>query len=166
MYYLGQELYTYNLVVTDLASGKSAVIQEYLPSALQPLRNFESFTAYDAATRNFWTVAVDFPSVSTCTIWKSTINEGVNASTPLITQLELKYPVSQSPAPLNVAHLVLSRLIVGPSGRLFATFLNGEIHEVDLENKKFSFKYALISDELQLSETHPYMTWGHVRMDM
>lgn len=154
--------YTYNLVSMDYTSGQVNVIQELLPSGLKAVRNFESFTAFDSATRTVYVAAADAPELSYCTVWQSTISGAVDAATPVFKQVQMKYPISASPAPLNVAHLELSRIVVGPSSRLFAIFTNGEVHEMDLAKGTFSFAYALVSDELQLGVTHPYMTWGHV----
>lgn len=162
MYYLGQEMYTYNLVTVDVSSSDFKIIQELLPSGIKASRNFESFTAYDESSRTISVAAVDFPSVSSCTLWQSVISGDATTTTPVVVAKEIKFPVSRSPAPLNVAHLKFSRLIVGPSSTLFAVFTNGEVHEINLEEGTFSFKYALVSDELQLGVTHPYLTAGHV----
>lgn len=161
MYYLGQEMYTFNVVRTDMSSGHSTIIEELLSKSNQA-GQLESFTAYEESTRSFYVAAASYPQITTATFWKSTINADATGTTPVVSAVEIKYPVSRSPAPLNVAHLQLSRLIVGPSGRLFATFLNGEVHEVDLEGGSFTYLYSLISDDMQLSEIHPYMTWGHL----
>jgi hypothetical protein len=123
--------------------------------------DIESFTAYDEETRTFYVAAVDYPEVSQCTFWQSTISADTMSTTPVVTELTVQYPVSKSPAPLNVAHLQLSRLILA-NGQLYATFLTGEVHQVDLKEGSFNYMYSLISAESQLSEIHPYMTWGHV----
>ena len=154
--------YTYNLVTVDVSSSDFKIIQELLPSGIKASRNFESFTAYDESSRTISVAAVDFPSVSSCTLWQSVISGDATTTTPVVVAKEIKYPVSRSPAPLNVAHLKFSRLIVGPSSTLFAVFTNGEVHEINLEEGTFSFKYSLVSDELQLGVTHPYLTAGHV----
>jgi hypothetical protein len=110
---------------------------------------------------SFRVLASDYPTQSSCTFWASTINGAATATTPLLSNVQVKYPVSRSPAPLNNAHLAVSRLVFGPSGRLFATFTNGEVHEVDTTSGSFTYLYSLVSDELQKGETHPHMTWGH-----
>ena len=53
-------------------------------------------------------------------------------------------------ASANALHSMRSvtRLISGPSGRIFAIFSNGEVHEVNLDTGSFVFSYALISDEV------------------
>jgi hypothetical protein len=161
-YYLGKEMYSFNLVAVDYVSQKPTFLQEYLPSGAKAARSFNSFTAFDEKTRSMYTVAVDFPTVAQCVFWKSTISATSDSASPVLSNVQIDYPVSRSPSPMDVAHLELARIFVGPNSRLFAAFTNGEIHLVDLEAKTFTFLYSLISDELQLGVTHPHLTWGHV----
>jgi len=67
----------------------------------------------------------------------------------VIDGVKLAYPVSSSPAPLNVMHLSLAKLVVGPAGGLLAVFTNGEIHALDVSNTQapFTFLTKIISDE-------------------
>ena len=155
----GNNKYEFNIVNTD-EKGQSAVIQQDLLAPSIENGNIESTTAYDPKTRNFFVAATS--GYKGCTLWQSVISANANSTTPVIQKLKIDYPLSRSPAPLNVAPLVLSRLIVGPDGRLFATFSNGEVHEVDLVKGAFNHLYSLISDELQLGETHPSLTAGSV----
>lgn len=161
-YYLGQEQYEIDLVSTDYESGFFSILQNYIPGSVKGTSDLNFFTTFNNASRVFTTVITDYPRVATCTFFTSSINNDANASTPLITNLLVKYPVSLSPAPLNDAHLVMSRILLDNVGNMFAVFSNGEVHTVDLTTGTFTFSYKLIPDSNQLSANFPYASWGHV----
>ena len=106
-------------------------------------------------------IANNYPSTGKCTFWTSTISPSVDAATPVATNVEITFPESRSPYPLNVAPLTVSRIFTGPESRTFVVFTNGEIHEVDLSGRQFKYLYSIIPDEDQLSVSHPSATWGH-----
>lgn len=162
LYYLGNNEYSFQLVTTDMVTAEYKFIQELLPAGPKEDRSFESFTTYDTASRTYSVVVPQFPSVGRATFWSSTISSGINGAEPIYNSVEITYPVSRSPAPLNVARLEIARLISGPDGRLFTVFTNGEVHSVDIASGEFKFRYSLISDEDQLDVKHPSSTWGHI----
>jgi hypothetical protein len=121
-----------------------------------------TFTAYNGNSRNFYVVATDYPNVASGTFWLSTINDATNASLPVYTAVTIAYPNSQSPFPLDVAHLSLSR-IIEKDDKLFAVFSNGDVYAVDLDSKKFQFLYSIVAAAEQLDPSFMSFTgFGHV----
>lgn len=82
-------------------------------------------------------------------------------STPVYSEVVIKYADSTSPYPLNVAPLKLARLI-SANGVLHATFTNGEIHQVDVANKAIKKLASIISDSQMLDVNFPQMSWAQV----
>jgi len=161
IYYEGQQQYSLQLSAQDYQSIEYIFLQELLPKKLE--RQVETMTAYHEASRTMTIVGTEFPSATKCTVWVTQINDAVNGTTPLYSNVEIDYLVSKSPAPLDVAYLKISRVIADPSGRIFTVFTNGEVHLLDVPNKTFQYHYSLISDEDQLSENHTsFLSWGHV----
>lgn len=60
--------------VNTLGVANPVRLQQYLPPANTIERGFKAFTAYDKDTKTFTTVAADFPSPQTMTVWTSTIS--------------------------------------------------------------------------------------------
>jgi hypothetical protein len=83
-------------------------------------------------------------------------------ATPIITALEVPYPISSSPAPLNNNKLVVSKVVLGPNGGLLAIFTNGEVHALDAKAGTFTFLHKLIPDERALDLDFPTTSAGHV----
>ena len=124
--------------------------------------DFEVFTTYCPKSRTFFTLAADFPTKGKMTVWSSTLNGDVTVATPVVKGLEMTYPQSTSPAPLNVNKLRVNRLLMGPDG-LLLTFTNGEVHQLDITGAgSFKLLFGIIPAADQLSVQHPYVTWGQV----
>lgn len=141
----------------------NTMLQELLPPAPTAVREFETFTSYDETSRQFAVVAADFPKATQATLWVSTINNAVDQTTPVYTEVVVQYPDSTSPFPLNDVPLKLSRvLFVGSTDHLIAIFTNGEIHRLDLASGSFKLLARLNSDEQLLSTEYPHATWSHV----
>ncbi len=140
-------------------------IQEYLAPAPEVERNFDVFTAYDKDSKTYSTVAVDFPTRGTLTVWTSSISgtdAGSMKATPILSGVQINVPLPSGPAPLNINPLKLSKVVSGPNGGLLAIFTNGEVHVLDVNNKQFTLLHKLISDERALAVDHPTTRHGHV----
>lgn len=70
--------------------------------------------------------------------------------------------MSQSPFPLNVSPLKMSRVVYGANSVLYAVFVNGEVHEVNIDAKSSKKILSIISDELLLAPSFPQVTWAQV----
>ncbi len=154
------------LSTTDPRSNAApARIQTYLPSAPTTERNFPVFSAYDAETKVYTTVAVHYPSKDTMTVWTSTVS-GTDIDSmkavPILDGVQMKFPVSSSPSPLNIAALEVSKIVSGPNGGVLAIFTNGEVHAIDANNKQFTLLHKIISDERALDVDFPTTMNGHV----
>lgn len=133
-----------------------------MPPAPLALREFDLFTAYDDATRTFTVAASDFPSAGKATFWQSTVSEDVTSATPIVNGLELSYPVSSSPFPLNDVHLKMVRIVAGGSDvPLMVVFRNGELHSLDLQQGQFKQVARIISDAQLLDAAYPTATNSH-----
>jgi hypothetical protein len=159
LYYLGNQKYSLQLCAMDYKTSNYIFIQELIPSSLQ--LEVVGYTGYDEATRTVSVMADNYPSVASGTFWVSTLNEFVNATTPVRSAISIPYPVSSSPYPLDVAQLEVSRFLTVAGGRIVVIFTNGEVHEVDLVNKRFNLLYNLISADKQLSPSFPSFFHGH-----
>lgn len=140
-------------------------IQSYLPSTVVEERQFDTFSAWDPATKTFTTVAAEYPRQSTLTLWTSTVSGtslDTMEATPVISALEVAYPISSSPAPLNNIKLVLAKVIQGPNGGLLAIFTNGEVHALDVKTGTFSLLHKLIADSRALEVDFPSTSSAHV----
>ena len=137
-------------------------LQTYLPEAVDELRDFEAFTAFDESSRTMLAVAADYPAVGGLTFWTSTISNQVDAAKPVVDGKFVKYPDNTSPAPLNVLRLRLSRVLPSSvSGEFLAVFTNGEVHRFSADGV-FTKVLDGISPEDQLSADYPTMTWAQV----
>ena len=160
IYYLGDEKYSLRTVAFNFLNSKYSFLQELVPPTLK--LNVKTFTTYETFSRTFSVAALEFPVAHTATFWQSTVNNGINETTPVVEAVAIEYPVSQSPFPLNVAKLTMSRLI-NKDGVLYAFFSNGEVHLVDLQDRQFVFQYSLISDSLQLDTSFmSFSSYGHL----
>lgn len=140
-------------------------IQEYLGPAPTEEREFDVFTAYDQDSKIYTTVAVDYPTRETLTVWTSSISGTDAASmkaTPILNGVQMKIPKPSGPAPLSFSPLKVSKVISGPNGGLLTIFTNGEVHAMDVNNKQFTLLHKLISDEKALSVDNPTTLSGHV----
>lgn len=124
-------MYSLQLSAQHYQSMEYNLIQELLPSKLE--QQVQTMTAYHEDTRVMTVIGTDFPSVGKCTVWQSQINSAVNGTTPLYSNIEISYPISRSPAPMNVAKLVVSRVITDKDGAVFVVFTNGEVHSLDFQ---------------------------------
>lgn len=160
LYYEGNQMYCLQLCALDYLTENYVFLQELIPSKVQ--LEVRTFTTYDESSRTITVLADHYPSAASATFWVSTLNEFVNVSTPALTEVTIQFPVSRSPFPLDVAPLQISRMLNIGNGKRVAIFTNGEVHEIDLVNKQFTFLYSLISDEKQLSVSFPAFVSGHV----
>ena len=139
-------------------------LQQYLPPANTVERGFKAFTAFDKDTKIFTTVAADFPTPHTMTIWTSSISGSDVSSvkaTPVLNGVKVAYPAASSPAPLDFVPLKLSQIVNAPNGALLAVFTNGEVHSLDVEGGKLTLLHKLISDEKALSVDNPTTYGSH-----
>ena len=110
-----------------------------------------------------YSVAIaDYPEAGKATFFVSQINDDVSAATPKYESVTLTYPVSSSPYPLNVATLKMTRMINGPNGNTLVMFTNGEIHQLDLDNKQFKKVSSIFSDADLLSPSFPHASWAQL----
>ena len=147
---------------TDYDTGKNIALQILTPKDDVSARSFETYSAYDSETRTFVVAAADYPQAGGATFWISTINDDITSTTPIYSDVYIKYPDSSSPSPLNVAPLRLSRIHHLGESRILAVFTNGEIHSLDIANKAFKVRARLNTDDQLLSEAYPHATWSHV----
>jgi len=147
---------------TDYTTGTYYPLQVLTPPADVSLRSFETYTAFDSATRTFIVVAADYPEAGGATFWTSTVSGDISSVTPVDQDVYIKYPASSSPYPLNVAPLKLSRIQHLGNNRVLCVFTNGEIHTVDIPNKSLQIRARLNTDEQLLSAAYPHATWSHV----
>lgn len=148
--------------VTQVNVPNDVVLQELLGPAPIATRSFETFTAYDEESRSFIVIASDYPKTAGATIWLSTLNKDITVATPVIKELQIDYPTSSAPFPLNVVHLKVSRVLYGKGGVIYVTFTNGEIHSLDITNKVFKRLLSVISDSAILSNSYPAASWSQV----
>lgn len=162
IYYLGNEKYSLRTVAYNFLDSKYtySFLQELVPPTL--LLDVKTFTTYEASSRTFSVAALEFPAAHTATFWQSTVNNEINETKPVYETVAIEYPVSQSPFPLNVAKLTMSRL-VNKGDILYAFFSNGEVHLVDLKSHQFVFQYSLIPDSSQLDTSlMSFTSYGHL----
>lgn len=159
---------TWNLVIAKTDYVKQVgvetytVLQELLPYAPASSRSFATFTAYDAISRSFVVAASDYPKEGSATFWVSTVNNDITAATPVVAEVTIAYPISTSPFPLNVSPLKMSRLLYGANSALYVTFVNGEVHEMNLAEKSSKKLLSIISDEQMMSPSFPQVSWSQV----
>ena len=147
---------------TDYTTGTYYPLQVLTPPADVSLRSFETYTAFDSATRTFIVVAADYPEAGGATFWTSTVSDDISSVTPVDQDVYINYPASSSPYPLNVAPLKLSRIQHLGNNRVLCVFTNGEIHTVDIPNKSLQIRARLNTDEQLLSAANPHAIWSHV----
>lgn len=123
--------------------------------------NNEVFTAFDDATRNFYVVMSGYPVANSLTAWVSTISGKADTATPVSTAVQIPFPASGSPSPLNVITPEIARVLVSSSG-LLVVFKNGEVHSLDIQSKKLTKLFSIISQEDLYGVTHPYATSAQV----
>jgi len=137
-------------------------LQELLPPSDLALRELETFSSYVDSTRMYTVAIADYPEEGKGTFFVSQINDDVSAATPKYESITLTYPDSSSPFPLNVAKLHISRVINGPNDVTLVLFTNGEVHQLDLDNKQFKKVTNLLSDADLLSVDFPHNSWSQV----
>jgi hypothetical protein len=147
---------------TDYTTGTYYPLQILTPPADASLRSFETYTAFDSATRTFIVAAAEYPEAGGATFWTSTVSDDISTVTPVDQEVYIKYPASTSPYPLNVSPLKLSRVQHLGESRILCIFTNGEIHTVDIKNKSLQVRARLNTDEQMLSQAYPHATWSHV----
>ncbi len=122
----------------------------------------ETFTSFDESTRIFTLAAADYPSVSSATFWEYRVSEDISSLTAVSEAVVISYPVSSSPAPLNIAPLKMVRILnAGVDATHLAMFSNGEIHVLDIASRQFKQIARIASDEALLSTAYPRSTWSH-----
>jgi hypothetical protein len=133
---------------------------QLLPEAPYAARDFQEsvFTAYDANTRTFVTVADSYPAAGSATTWSSTLAPNLDSAAPTVSGAKVAYPVSSSPFPLNVEPLALSRVLFAKDSLLLAVFTNGEVHSFNVTTGTFAKLLDLIPAAQQLGPTHPFAT--------
>ena len=110
-------------------------LQEVLPLAPTFQRSFHTYTAYDDKSREYITVATDYPVSGVDAFWVSTLNEYVNATTPVLSYVLVPHPGA---SPETGPNAVLSRILLAPNGRRIAIFRDGCIHDIDLVSQKYT----------------------------
>jgi hypothetical protein len=145
--------------VTQIGVDNDVNLQTLLPAALD---SNGVFTAYCPDSRNFFVAVDNYPRAGYMTAWASTLSAKADAATPVYTAVEIKYLDSSSPAPLNIITPTIARLLHVEGKGLLAVFQNGEVHSVDLANKKLTKVMSIISDEDLYSTAHPYVTSAQV----
>jgi len=80
----------------------------------------------------------------------------------VVNGLEITYPISSSPSPLNNIKLVLAKIVQGPNSNILAIFTNGEVHSLDMKTGTFSLLHKLIADEKALDVDFPTTAAAHV----
>ena len=110
-------------------------LQEALPLAPTFQRSFHTYTAYDDQSREYITIATDYPVSGVDAYWVSTLNAYVNATTPVLSYVLVPHPGS---SPETGPNAILARVLLAPNGRKIAIFKDGCIHDVDLTNKKYT----------------------------
>jgi len=162
VYYLGDQKYSLQISAYNFLDPKTAfvLLQELVPPTLK--LDVKTFTTYESNSRTFSAVALEYPAAHTATFWQSTLNNWINGTTPIYEDISIEYPVSQSPFPLNIAPLTMSRLI-NKENQLYAFFSNGEVHLIDLQKRQFVFQYSLIPDSFQLDLSFmSFTSYGHL----
>lgn len=122
----------------------------------------ETFTSYDVTTRIFTLAASGYPTVSSATFWEYAVSDDISYLTPLSEAATIDYPMSSSPAPLDVAPLkMVSLLNAGTDATHLVVFSNGEMHQLDLASKTFKQLARIADDARLLSTEFPRATWSH-----
>jgi hypothetical protein len=68
---------------TAYTTGTYYPLQVLTPPADVSLRSFETYTAFDSATRTFIVVAADYPEAGGATFWTSTVSDDISSVTPV-----------------------------------------------------------------------------------
>lgn len=137
-------------------------LQQLLPESELALRELETFSSYVDSTRMYTVAIADYPEQGKGTFFVSQINDDITAATPKYESLVIPYPSSSSPYPINVDKLHMSRVINGPNDVTLVLFTNGEVHQLDLDNKMFKKVTNLLSDADLLSTEFPHNSWSQV----
>lgn len=148
---------TATLSVAKLGTDNDVNLQTLLPLLFD---SSQVFTAFCAHKRNFFVVVDNYPSANSLTAWVSTISNNADKATPVATAVQIEYPDSGSPTPLNVITPKISRILHVPDQGLMVIFTNGEAFILDIQNKQFEKRFSLITQEDLYGVTHPYATWA------
>lgn len=131
-------------------------LNENLPLGPTSERGFETYSAYSKDSRTFVSVAADYSVGGVDSYWMHTINDAVNGTTPLKTNVMVAHPDA---TPDHPGSMKLARILLGPNDRLVALFNDGSIHDVDLDTQSYT-RIASLYERVSFSK--PSMTYAHV----